>query len=211
MKENLKDFYRQFTDIVYAHFLWFIVSFLGVLITFGASTTALFRVMYQIFKTNEPTHVTKLFFTTLKSEFKESTCVWFIIILILGPLMLMTHQAITTDNIFLMIMSILACYQLLLFFMYVFPIISIFESISIRQLVKNTLLIQNRYMVTNIKLIGTFGLIVLSMIYISNGLLILIFASYGFLVAFHLRDIFKPFIDKYKTNEEGDDYEVFKF
>lgn len=212
MNQNLKDYYRQFTDILYAHFLWFVVSFLGILITFGASTTALFKVIHQVFKTDEPTHVTKTFFKAFKDDFMESTCVWFIILVILFPLIFMMHQAIQTDHIFLMIMSILAGYQLLLFFMYVFPIISQFKTDSVLQTIKNTLLMQNRYIFTNLKLIGTFGLIFLSVIYIYNGLLILVIASYGYFVAYHLRNVFKPFIEKYEINDiKGDDYEVFKF
>lgn len=211
MKYGIKDFYRQFTDVLYAHFLWIVVSFLGILITFGASTTALFKVMFQIFKKDEPTHVTKVFFDSFKESFIESTCVWLIIIVFSMPLILMMHHAVLANNIYLIVIGYIATYQMILFLVYIFPVIAVFKSKSIFSTIKNTMLLQNRYLLTNLKLLGSLAIFVLSMVYVHEAFVLLVIPSYGFLIAFHLKAVFNPYIDKFqsKTNK-GDDYELFK-
>lgn len=209
---TFKDFYRQVTDVIYAHFLWITVSFLGILITFGASTTALYKVIFQVFKQDEPTHVTKLFFKTFYEEFKASTCVWLLILLCAVPIYFMTMYSINVNNIFLLIASIVCIYNLFIFFSYIFPIIAIFESKSMFETIRNTILLQNRHLVTNIKLVGSFALLFLGFIYLPSVFMLLLVPTYGFLIAYHLKAALNPYIEKLITIiNEGDDYELLKF
>ncbi|VEU83318.1 YesL family protein [Acholeplasma hippikon] len=211
MENTLKDFYRQVTDVIYVHFLWILTSFLGVLITFGAATTALYKVIFQVFKKDEPTQVTKLFFETFVKEFKESTIVWLILILIVTPLIFMTFYAINQTNLFLLVASMVCLYHVVMLFTYVFPIIAIFKSNSIFETLKNTILIQNRHLLTNLKLIGSLAIIILGILYLPNVFILVLIPLYGFLVAFHLKNALNPYVEKLKTSEyKGDDYELFK-
>ena len=91
-----------------------------LLITFGAATTALFKVMFQIYKIEEPTHVTRLFFKTFKEEFLESTLSWLMILVVAVPLFFMISYAYNTNTDILLILGIVIAYQLLMFFIYVF-------------------------------------------------------------------------------------------
>ncbi|MFA5693647.1 MAG: YesL family protein [Acholeplasmataceae bacterium] len=205
MKEGFKEFYQKLTDVLYVHVLWLLTSFLGLLITFGAATTALFKVMFQILKKDEPTYVSKLFFETFKKDFIESTLVWILIIFFAIPLTLMTNYAFLNNNGFLMVISVVAIYQLALFVIYAFPVIAVFKSKSILETIKNTLLLLNVNLITNLKVLGSFAVIILGYIYLSEIILILILPTYGFLIAFHLKAAFIPYINKLKNNDKGEE------
>lgn len=211
MTNTFKDLYRQITDVLYVHLLWVFMTFLGVFVTFGASTTALYKVLFQIFKVEEPTHVTNLFFKTFKEEFKESTCVWLLIALILTPMIFMLLYAIQTETFLLLILSIVGLYMITMFTIYVFPIIAIFKSNSILSTIRNTILIQSRHMLTNIKLVGSFGLLFLGFIYLPSVFILLIVPLSGFLVAFHLKAALNPYVEKLTIKTpKGDDYALLK-
>lgn len=207
----MKELFKKFTDIVYLNFLWLLASFFGLLITFGASTSAMFRVAFQILKTKEPTNVFKLFVSSFKDNFKESTLVWFILVLLGAPIYMMYHYAINENQDILMIMAIFASYEWVIMMIYIFPTIAVFKSKHLGQLIKNVLLISNVNMWTNVKLLGSLALLIL-LIFIHSSLLLFAVGLYGVLVSYHLQKVFHP----YKTNlgviEEGnEDDEVLKF
>ncbi len=206
MKYTLKDFFRQFADTLYVHLLWVLVSFLGLLITFGASTTALFKVMFQIYKTEEPTYVSKLFFDTFKKEFVESTCVWLLILVFTAPLAWMLIYAYQTPNDWLFLIGIVVGYQLIMFFLFVFPVIAVFKSKSIISTIKNVIMMQNRNLLTNIKLLGSIVIFFAGMIWLHGSFILLLIPCYGFLVSFHLKSAFAPLIAQFtiKIKKEND-------
>jgi len=207
----MKELFKKFTDIVYLNFLWLLASFFGLLITFGASTSAMFRVAFQILKTKEPTNVFRLFFLSFKDNFKESTLVWFILVLLGAPIYMMYHYAINENQDVLMIMAIFASYEWVIMMIYIFPTIAVFKSKHLGQLIKNVLLMSNMNMWTNMKLLGSLAVLIL-LIFIHSSLILFAVGLYGVLVSYHLQKVFHP----YKTNlgviEEGnEDDEVLKF
>lgn len=201
---KLKELYQKITETLYVHLLWLLVSFLGLFITFGAATTALSRVMFQIYKKDEPTSVFKLFFKSFKENFKVATGVWFIILLAGVPLYFMLYDALARDDFILIVIALVAAYQIVMFTIYSFPIIALFETKSFAALIKNIFLIQTRFLWTNIKILGGFGAIILMMLFFHESLLLTVCLSYGFITTFHMIPIFEPFIERLKPRYEGD-------
>jgi len=207
----MKELFKKFTDIVYLNFLWLLASFFGLLITFGASTSAMFRVAFQILKTKEPTNVFKLFVSSFKDNFKESTLVWFILVLLGAPIYMMYHYAINENQDILMIMAIFASYEWVIMMIYIFPTIAVFKSKHLGQLIKNVLLISNVNMWTNVKLLGSLALLIL-LIFIHSSLLLFAVGLYGVLVSYHLQKVFHPYKINLGVIEEGNEEdEVLKF
>ena len=62
---------------VYLNILWFICCI--PIVTAGASTTALFYVTLKMVR-NEEGNITKAFFSSFKSNFKQSTIIWLILL-----------------------------------------------------------------------------------------------------------------------------------
>jgi len=207
----IKELFKKFTDIVYLNFLWLLASFFGLLITFGASTSAMFRVAFQILKTKEPTNVFMLFVSSFKENFKESTLVWFILVLLGAPIYMMYNYAINESQDILMIMAIFASYEWIIMMIYIFPTIAIFKTKHLSQLIKNVLLMSNMNMWTNIKLLGSLAVLILLM-FIHSSLLLFAVGLYGVLVSYHLQKVFHPYKANLGVIEEGNEEdEVLKF
>lgn len=197
----LKELYKKATDIVYANFLWILFSFLGILLTLGAATTALFRVIFQVFKTKEPTNVFPLFIKSFKENFLLSTLVYFCLLMLGIPTYIMLTYALYNDLVFLLVIAIFASYQLIMFTVYFFPTLALFKTASLKELIKNVLLLANYHLWTNIKILGSFVFVVFLVFYVHEAFLLIGVAIYGFLVAFHLQKVYKPYIEQ--LDEEG--------
>ncbi len=201
----LKEVYRKFTDIVYVNLLWILVSFLGLFVTVGAATTAMFSVTFQLLKKNEPTNVFSSYVKSFKANFVASTLVWLFLVLAFLPLYMMYNYGLNQDIPWLSVIAIVGFYQLLIFTLYIFPVMAVFKTTSILQLIKNVIIMANTNLWTNIKIIGSLAFVVLLVVMIHESMLLIGIGIYGILVSFHLNIIFKPIYAKLGVlDEEGE-------
>ena len=70
---------NKITDCIILSFLWLIFSI--PIITFGASTTALYYTANKVIRHNR-SHVLREFWSAFKMNFKQSTVVWFVLFVI---------------------------------------------------------------------------------------------------------------------------------
>lgn len=177
-------------ETFYVHALWLFTSAIGLLVTFGAATTALSRVMFQIYKKDEPTAVFSLFFKTFKDEFVVSTGVWFLIIVLGIPLFAMGYRSFQDDQLLLLIMAIFIAFHLLMVLFYSFPVIAIFTTKNFFQLLKNIVLLEVRFFFKNVLILGHFSIIIFLAYFVRQEFIIVIGFTYGLITTIHLR---KPF------------------
>jgi uncharacterized membrane protein YesL len=202
----IKELFKKFTDIVFLNILWLFASFLGLLITFGASTTAMFSVASQILKTNEPTSVFPLFIKSMKENWKESTLVWIILVIFGIPIYMMYHYALNTESTILAVFAVVAIYEWMMMTIYIFPVIATFKTKNISHLFKNVMLMANMNLWTNIKLMGSFAMVLLLM-FIHSSLLLIAVGLYGVLVSYHLQKVFHPYKLALGVDEEGNEHD----
>lgn len=209
----MKELFRQTTDIIFVNLLWILVSFLGLLITLGASTTAMFRVTSQILKKNEPTNVLNLFLQSFKENFWISTLVWVVLLVFAAPLFYMYHYALNREAFILLLIAIVGAYQLLIVSLYVFPIIATFKTHNFYQLMKNSIIIANTNLWTNFKVLGSLAFLVLLIFIVHESLILIGVGLYGVLVSFHLKKVFHPYLVQLGdySEEEGNENAIFKF
>lgn len=192
----LKELYKRTMDLVYVNFLWILFSFLGILITLGAATTALFRVIFQLFKTKEVTSVFPLFLKSFKENFIQSTLIY-IGLLVLGfSTYVMISYGFEHSVTWMIVIGVFVAYEWLVFTLYVFPVLAVFKTSKWTQLIKNVILLSNYHVWTNVKLVGSFVFVGLLVYYVHASFMLLAIGIYGFLVAFQLQKIFQPYIDK---------------
>jgi len=202
----IKELFKKFTDIVFLNILWLFASFLGLLITFGASTTAMFSVASQILKTKEPTSVFPLFIKSMKENWKESTLVWIILVIFGIPIYMMYHYALNTESAILAVFAVVAIYEWMMMTIYIFPVIATFKTKNIGHLFKNVMLMANMNLWTNIKLMGSFAMVLLLM-FIHSSLLLIAVGLYGVLVSYHLQKVFHPYKLALGVDEEGNEHD----
>lgn len=190
-----KEAYRNFTDVIFANFIWILVSFLGVLLTLGASTTALFGVMFQVFKTKEPTNVVRTFKKSFMDNFVFSTLVYFCLLILGGSTYLMFSYSIAQNQEFLLLMSIVISYELIVFACYFFPALSIFETHTKFEMIKNIMILSNYHLWTNIKIIGSIVIVSFLIIMVHPIFLLFAIGSLAWLIVYHLKPVFTPYMN----------------
>lgn len=201
----LKDTYKKSMDIVFVNFLWFLTSLLGVFITLGASTVALFHVMHKIMDYDEPTSVMKDYFKSFKENVVFSTLVWLALVILAVPLYFIYIYALEASNTIVLVLAIVGAYQLILFFIFFFPIMSIFQTKKKAQLITNTIIMSNTNIWTNIKVLGSLVFVVILVLYVHIVFLIVAPGVFGYFVYFHLRKVFAPHILKLTPKLENEE------
>ncbi len=149
---------------IYLNLLWVLCSL--PIITAGAATTALFRACRYVIQ-EKGSGVTPVFFKAFKSNFKQSTLVW-LLLLVLGAILgtdgyILYH--LKFSNVFWTILTAvffvaLAAFAILL--MYIFPLMANFEN-TIPTMFKNSLMIGMRFL---------YCTAFMAVIYITMGILI---------------------------------------
>jgi uncharacterized membrane protein YesL len=201
----LKEVYRKFTDLILVNLLWILVSFLGLFVTVGAATTAMFSVTFQLLKQNEPTNVFSSYVKSFKVNFVASTLVWLFLVVCFIPLYMMYNYGLNQDTSWLVVVSIVGFYQLLIFTLYIFPVMAVFQTSSFFKLIQNVIIMANTNLWTNMKIIGSLAFVVVLVVFVHESMLLIGIGIYGILVSHHLNIIFKPIYAKLGVlDEEGE-------
>lgn len=114
---------NKITDLVWLNILWIICCL--PLFTIGASTTALFYVTTHMAK-DEGSGVTKTFFREFKRNFKQSTGLWLIIVLIGAVLFTDLYIVIYELKFPQPFDTVFVCVNYLLLFVYILTVIYVF-------------------------------------------------------------------------------------
>lgn len=166
----------------YLSILWLICCI--PIVTVGAATTALFTVTLKMVK-NEEGAVTRQFFKAFKSNFKQSTIVW-LILLALGIMLAVDGYALyhlRFENKFWTVLTaiyfvVLVAYAIVT--MYIYPLMAYFEN-TIPAMFRNSIMIGMRFLLCTVLM----AVIYFVMAYIVINLLtpIIVFAE-GFCAYF---------------------------
>lgn len=133
MKTKVMDLWEWATDLVLLNVLWFVCCI--PLITIGASTVALWDVMLQRIRNEEP-FIIKDFYSSFRRHFKRATLAWGFVLGI--GLLLVTNFVICHIFQELQVLELVfAAFFLCLigFCQYIFPLVSQCEK-SLRELIK---------------------------------------------------------------------------
>ena len=137
-------------DILILSLLWLFFSI--PLVTIGASTTALFFFTTRRISNREGT-LWRDFWNSFKSNFKQATLIWLMIVAV-GFLLFVSVSSINAiDNptlrILILFMQIPMIIEFILVSLYIFPILSRFE-VSLGEVLKSAFTMANRHILTSI-------------------------------------------------------------
>lgn len=204
---------NKICDMVCLNVLWLICCI--PVVTIGASTTALYTVMLKLVK-NEEGYILRGFFKAFRSNFRQSTVIW-LIILALGLVCWIDYRVAGmmpgTAGFVMRSIFILLGFFLLAVMIYVFPLIARYEN-SIRATFQNAMLLAvGRLPYTFVMAAVTVGAVIASLwntvtLMFAIPLWLLIGgALVAWLNSYILRRVFTIFevddADKDSTKEEG--------
>ncbi len=198
-------FLSRVTDYLILTLLWVICSI--PIFTIGASTTAMFYTSFKILD-DEDSYVTRCFFKSFKENFKQSTLLWLLalvvgIFLIVDILFYYNLDAGTMRFIGLVAFALLLILYAITM-LYLFPYVSRFYC-TFKQSIKISLLLGIRHLPTTILLVVLDAIVIFACLYY----IILLMFLPGFLClvnSFLIRQVFKKYMPEKEEIPDDDSF-----
>ena len=152
---------NKFVDCFCLSLLWILFSI--PVITFGASTTALYYTVNKVI-CNDRSHIWREFWASFKSNFKQSTILWLILMIVywlLGSSLIITYNSYRAGGsmaFFIMYVIIVGLFTMWSF--YLFPYIARFEN-TVKQTMQNCLFFFVRHFISSFALLFIFVVIMI--------------------------------------------------
>ena len=186
-------FYRigsLIADIMILNFYWMLFSI--PLFTIGTSTTALYYVMTRRISNREG-YLFRDFWTSFKSNFKQTTIIWLIFLVVLSILIINIQNIHLIGNMKTIVYPVQVFFliELVLCYMYVLPLNARFE-ISLKDSFKTAFFMANRHLLTTICCIVIGGAILLAS-YLTIILSLVAMGLYVFLTSYLFIRVFKKY------------------
>ena len=198
------NFMGKLVDVIVLGVLWFVCSI--PVITIGASTTAMYYVTLKLVR-DEEGYTVKSFFKSFKQNFKQSTVIWIIIVLVgaffaADVYVYRSMQQTWAMLLMFVVYALIIVYALVV--LYIFPMVAKFDNTT-KNMFKLSFLMSIKHLPVSI------GMLVLFLIACVGGYLIPPFAGFfialsAFLNSYALMRIF----DKYIPKENPERYEGYK-
>lgn len=184
---------NKIVDCVLLSILWIVFSI--PIITFGASTTALYYTVNKVIK-HDRSHIWREFWKSFKSNFKQATGAWLVVAIFYYLLIANCLFMYQTGNLALLILYIVILAVLLMWTSHLFPHIARFEN-SFKQVLKNSLFLMVRHCVK------TFSLLI---IFVAAVAIFLVIPVTAFILPvgymFMATIILEPIYRKYMSDED---------
>ena len=116
----------------------------------------------------------------------------------------MYFSALNNGQDVLLVLAIVGSYQWIIFFIYVFPMMALFKTDKPITMIKNVLIMANTSLWTNIKVIGSLALPFILVVFVHPVFSVIAIGLYGFLVSFHLKQRFEPYLNQFENQTENE-------
>ena len=209
MDNKFFTFMSKVADLMILNIVWIICCL--PIVTIGASTTALYYVTMKMVK-NEEAYIVKSFFKSFKQNFKQSTIIW-LIVLVVGivfvlDLYILLQVDFSYENIIRYgIFAMIAIY--LLITAYIFPVLAKFYN-SIKNTFKNAFIISIRHLPYSVAILAINIVPMVVVLFVDGAFQYgsLLFLLLGFsLTAFCNSYMFNKIFDRYVPEEKEEDGE----
>lgn len=205
---------NRLADLVWLNILYLICCI--PIVTIGASTTAMYYVTMKMVK-NEECYITKSFFKSFGTNFRQATTIWLIVLLAGSMLFLdysimsgrfgdITALSATVQKVFMAIFIALGVIYLFVM-AYLFPLLAKFDN-SIKNTFKNALLISIRHLPFTLLLIVIPVIAAVLMYFVSQLLVLILFILFSllaFISSYIYVKIFANYIPEEVPEEDAED------
>ena len=137
-------------DMIILSLMWLFFSIIGLGVTIGASTSAMFYVSTRRIANREG-YITSDFWEAFKANFKKATIIWLIIVLlvVLVWFNLNNITVVGAMSVIIFPAQIIILLELGLMSVYIFPMAARFD-MGVKQLIKSSFYMGNRHLLTSV-------------------------------------------------------------
>ena len=183
-------------DTIILSLMWLFFSL--PIITIGAATTAMFYVSTRRIANREG-YITSDFWSAFKSNFKQATCVWLLILAVVFLLVFNIENIHAVGAMATVVLPAQIAFIVMIALMsvYIFPLIARFE-MNFQQLIKSAFFMAIRHLLTTFSCVLLFGAMIMAvfmfplMIFLGPGA----YAMLSSLMLIRVFKIYRPEMDK---------------
>ena len=180
-------------DMIILSLMWLFFSLIGLGLTIGASTSAMFYVSTRRISNREG-YITSDFWLAFKTNFKRATIIWVIVLALVSIIWFNLNNlaAVGALSIVILPAQVLILIELVFMSVYVFPLNARFD-MGIKQLVKTSFYMANRHLLTTFSCVCLLFAAVLSFFWIPPVALFVAPGAYAWLTSTMIMRIFKKY------------------
>ena len=180
-------------DMIILSFMWLFFSLIGLGITIGASTSAMFFVTTRRIANREG-YITRDFWEAFKANLKKATILWLIIVVLLWLIWFNITNIGAVGGMAVVIFpaQIILFIEIVLMSIYAFPMAARFD-MGIKQIIKTSFFMANRHLLTSISCVVLLLAALLSFFIAPPLALFLAPGLYGLLASYMIMRIFKKY------------------
>jgi len=180
-------------DMIILSFMWLFFSIIGLGITIGASTSAMFFVTTRRIANREG-YITRDFWEAFKANIKKATALWLMILILLWLIWfnLTNIGAVGGMAVIIFPAQIILFIEIVLMSIYAFPMTARFD-MGIKQIIKTSFFMANRHLLTSITCVVLLLAALYSFFIMPPVALFLAPGLYGLLASYMIMRIFKKY------------------
>jgi uncharacterized membrane protein YesL len=191
-----REWYRLVMDYVLLNLIFLVFVLLGAGVTFGAAFKSLHFVAFKLADKDRHTAVFRDFWNGFKDEFLKSTLIWIAVAATGLLLFFIGHLALENQQVYLMVSVLVTASILVLYLLYLYPVMAVFQSPSLRALFRNTFLLFARNPLTSLLMLGSLATVVV-MFLIFEGTILVSIGLFAWMETMHLRRLFHPYLENF--------------
>ena len=111
---TIKDGIKAYLDFIYVTLIWFVASFLGILLSLGSATLAFYKVISSLSNLKKQTYVVHTFLDEFKRHFFRRVLISGMVIIDVFGIVIAFQFAIVQNITWLIILLIVISYEFLI-------------------------------------------------------------------------------------------------
>lgn len=196
---------NKIVDCVFLNFLWILFSI--PIVTAGAATTALYYTANKVIR-HDRSHVWREFWHAFKTNFKQSTVVW---VLLLGVYWLLIANCLffvkMIPNKPMLVFNIISICLVVIWMLQVFPHIARFEN-KLKAIMKNCALMGIRHILRSLLLLLLFAVAIV-LLFMWPILIFVLPTLYMVIASFVLESMYEKYMSEEDLESEEERNRVF--
>lgn len=163
---TIKDGIKTYLDFIYVTLIWFVVSFLGILLSLGSATLALYKVISSLSNIKKQTYVMHTFIDEFKRHFFRRVMISVMVVIDVFGIVIAFQYAIERNIIWLIILLIVITYEFFIGMIYSLGVTTLFKIKKDQSFIAIIFILMHQNIWRNIQLVAPVIVLVFAFFYV---------------------------------------------
>ena len=163
---TIKDGIKTYLDFIYVTLLWFVASFLGILLSLGSATLALYKVLASLSNIKKQTYILSTFFDEFKHQVFKRMLLSLLFIIDIFGLIIAFQYAIQNNRLWLIVLLCIISYEIIIGVIYTLGVFTLFEIKKDQSYITVIFILMHQNLWRNIQLLAPIIILIFGFFYV---------------------------------------------